>query len=249
MGVATALGRFAATASELVLGSVCAGCDGAPGLLCGPCRESLRGPARWVPAAVPVPVTAVAAYAGPAKAIVLAHKEHGRLALAAPLGDALATATVQVLEGGEGCPGCGARSVRLVPVPSARPVVRRRGHDPLARATRRASAVLRKVGYDCTVVPALRQRRVVADQAGLDAAARRTNLAAALGVRPAGRRLLAGRCVVLIDDIVTTGATLGEAVRALVAEGVPVCGAAVVAATARRTRSLGVHRTDAGRTG
>lgn len=249
MDPTTTFGRLAAAAAELVLGSVCAGCSATPGLLCDACGQSLLGPARTVPvAAVPVPVTAVTAYAGPAKAVVLAHKEHGRLALAKPLGDALATATVELLEGGDGCPGCGARAVALVPVPSARSVVRRRGHDPLRRAARRASAVLRRVGYACTVVPALRQRRAVADQSGLDAAARRANVAAALAVRPSGHRVLAGRCIVLVDDIVTTGATIGEAVRAVSAEGLPVCGAAVVAATTRRSRSSGVHPTDTAQT-
>lgn len=246
----TVLGRLTAAAAELVLGSVCAGCEGVPGLLCEACRDSLRGPARTVPAAaVPVQVTAAAEYAGPAKAAVLAHKEHGRLGLATPLGDALATAMVELLESA-GCDWCGSRYVAVVPVPSTRSAVRRRGHDPLARAARRASAVLRKVGYDCTVVPALRQRRSVADQAGLDAAARRANLAGALAVRGSGRRLLGGRCVVLVDDIVTTGATLAEATRALAAADVPVCGAAVVVATTQRSGRLRpVTPTDSARTG
>jgi predicted amidophosphoribosyltransferase len=76
----------------------------------------------------------------------------------------------------------------------------------------------------------LRHRRVVADQAGLSQLARRDNLRGALGVTalpPAGWR------VVVVDDVVTTGATLTEAVRALHAAGVAVAGTAVVAATVR----------------
>ncbi|HET8970833.1 MAG TPA: phosphoribosyltransferase family protein, partial [Candidatus Nanopelagicales bacterium] len=69
-----------------------------------------------------------------------------------------------------------------------------------------------------------------ADQTGLDAAGRAANLRAAMrwsGRVPAGP-------VVLVDDIVTTGATLAEAARAVRVAGGTVLGAAVVAATARR---------------
>jgi predicted amidophosphoribosyltransferase len=70
----------------------------------------------------------------------------------------------------------------------------------------------------------------VRDSAGLDIAARAANLAGAMradGPRGSPR-------AVLVDDIVTTGATLLEAARALRAAGWTVPGAVVVAATARR---------------
>ena len=71
--------------------------------------------------------------------------------------------------------------------------------------------------------------RVAADQRGLDREARRRNVANSLRAHHA-----AGLRIVVIDDVVTTGATLEEAARALRASGAEVIGAATIAATARR---------------
>ena len=74
--------------------------------------------------------------------------------------------------------------------------------------------------------------RRVADQSGLDAAGRSANLAGALRASSD----LSGVPVVVVDDVVTTGATLVEAARALRDAGALVRGAAVVAATQRNQK-------------
>ncbi|MEW2289687.1 ComF family protein [Streptomyces sp. NPDC047841] len=105
--------------------------------------------------------------------------------------------------------------VVLVPVPSARWAVRARGHDPVRRMALAAAGELRRTGTPARVAAVLRQRRPVADQAGLDARRRLENLAGALEVSPGGGRLLGAGRVVLVDDLMTTGASLAEAARAL----------------------------------
>jgi hypothetical protein len=55
----------------------------------------------------------------------------------------------------------------------------------------------------------------VADQTGLSSRQRLANLAGALEVPGGGARLLAGGQVVLVDDLMTTGASLAEAARAV----------------------------------
>ena len=76
--------------------------------------------------------------------------------------------------------------------------------------------------------------RRVQDQAGLSAQARAANLEHAVMVRPGARAALAGVPCVVVDDVVTTGATLAECARALRAAGAGPVVAATVAATARR---------------
>ncbi len=74
---------------------------------------------------------------------------------------------------------------------------------------------------------------MVRDQAGLTAEARAGNLAGALVVRKARAPLVCDRRVVLVDDIITTGATLAEAARSLRTVGAEPVAAAVIAATQR----------------
>lgn len=214
---------------DLLLGSTCAVC-GRPGrVLCPPCRVALpRTPSECRPSPSPPGLarpTAVGEYAGALKALVNAHKEEGRFALAGPLGELLAASVL-------GHPGTG--PLALVPVPSRRAVVRRRGHDPLLRITLRAAGRLRAAGVAVVVARMLRSARLTQDQAGLGAEDRAANLVGSLVCprRPPGR-LPDGVRIVVVDDVITTGSTLREAQRALEEAGFAVSGVAVVAATRR----------------
>ncbi|WP_189786862.1 ComF family protein [Streptomyces capitiformicae] len=218
--------------TDLVLPAECGGCGRPRAVLCPECRAELTGapPGRVRPVPEPsgLPVVyAAAPYEDAVRATLLAHKERGALALAEPLGTALAGAVRAGLEEtrgearwgmGRGGGGGGApdeESVLLVPVPSARRAVRARGHDPARRIALAAAGVLRRSGVAARVVGVLRQRRAVADQSGLDSRQRVDNLAGALEVVAGGARLLGGGRVVLVDDLMTTGASLVEAARAV----------------------------------
>lgn len=220
---------------DLILGSRCSACEAPGRALCQACVTRLpprAGPA-WptpTPAGLVRPA-AVGEYADPLRRLVIDHKEHGRLALARPLGRLLAVAVLDAWRAAEGDPW--SPVLDLVPVPSHPAVVRARGHDPLLRITRHAAGALRGEGALVRVRAVLRVTARPGDQAGLGAGARAANVQGRFAARP---RWVADRPVVLVDDVVTTGATLREAQRALEAAGVTPIGAATVAATRRRVQ-------------
>lgn len=205
---------------DLVLPRLCAGCCAPGAALCAACCRLLGPPFATRPDPCPpgLPrLMAASAYDGAVRAALLAHKEQGRRSLSRPLGAALGRAVAGL------DPPLG---VVLVPVPSSRAAVRARGAD---HARRLAAAAARQLPGS-RARPLLVPARPVADQSGLGARERAANLADALRAR----HPLHGLAVVVVDDVVTTGATLAEAVRALRAAGADVRGAAVVAATPRR---------------
>ncbi|MGW7261389.1 ComF family protein [Streptomyces sp. NPDC054834] len=201
---------------DLVLPAECGGCGRPRTVLCQECRAALSGavPRRVRP--VPEPpglpeVRAAAPYGDEVRAVLLAHKERGALTLTGALGAALAGA----VRAGLPAAGRAGGPVLLMPVPSARWAVRARGHDPVRRIALAAAGELRRGGTPARVVAVLRQRRAVADQSGLDWRRRLDNLAGALEVTASGAQLLGGGRLVLVDDLITTGATLTEATRAV----------------------------------
>lgn len=217
---------------DLVLPARCAGCGVAGRVICVDCTWRFAAPARLAmpsPSPAGLPATyAVTAYAGPARDVVLAYKEEGVVGLQRVLGGALARAVAAAL--GASTPDCRA-PVWLMPVPSTKAARRARGDDVVARLARVATRVLRQAGYDARVVAALRHGRRVRDSSGLSATERAGNLAGAFRVSPR----LPGQAgpIVLVDDLVTTGATLAECAAAVREAGLLPIGAATVCATQR----------------
>jgi predicted amidophosphoribosyltransferase len=233
-----------ATLLDLVLPAACAGCDergaGATGGLCGACGHALAtaAPQRVRPTPEPPGLprcVALAAYAGALRAALLAYKERGRRELAGPLGERLADV---VAAGLRGVDAPRATPVVLVPVPATAAASRRRYGDHMARLAGPAAHRLGELGWPAAVYRPLRARPRT-DSAGLTGPQRHAAAAASLVLAPdaAGRLTTAlgrGARLVLVDDIVTTGATLAAAAGRLRAAGAPVALAAVLAATQRK---------------
>ena len=229
---------------DLVLPTACAGCGAERVTLrygvCAPCVAVLEGlrPHATAPEPPPPglpPVTAVGSYATVLRGTLLAYKEKGRHRLARPLGALLAGAVAQAAVAGGGSRG---GPLLVVPVPSTAAAVRERHGDHMARIAAHAVRRLRAAGWHADVVQPLRASPRV-DSASLDpigrAAAAENSLRIRPGrIRPLSRSVTIGGTLVVVDDIVTTGATLAAVTRRLAEVNLQVAGAAVLAATQLR---------------
>ncbi|MGC4894745.1 ComF family protein [Micromonospora sp. DT31] len=223
--------------TDLVLPVGCAGCGSASaGLRQGFCAvcvgelEALRpAPTRPDPSPPGLPpCVALGPYGGALRGGLLAYKDGGRHGLARPLGALLA----EVVAAAVGSPG----PVTLVAVPDTARAARSRYGDHLDRLVRPAATRLRAAGWPVRVLRPLRALPRL-DSVGLDSAGR----AAAAEATFRLRRLVTGArapvgAVVLLDDIVTTGATLAAVSRILRGVGMTPKAAAVLAATQKRRR-------------
>ncbi|MFC9438993.1 ComF family protein [Nocardia sp. NPDC057030] len=202
------------TLLDLILPASCAGCRVAGVGWCADCAAALAAPPiRVWPRTDPgVPCWALGPYAGPGRRAVLAAKERGRRDLAEPLGLALARGLARLRAGD--------RPLVLVPAPSRAIAARRRGGDPVLRTARVAASWL----PDSQMVSVLRVWWAVRDSVGLTPGERAHNLhgrVTTLPGRAAIPRIPANAEVVLVDDVLTTGATARESVRALARIGLP----------------------------
>lgn len=222
---------------ELGVPSACAGCGRAEVRWCAGCQARLTGtdPGPWAPTPCPAgmpPTWSGPAYADEVRSAVVAWKDGGRADLTAVLAPALADVLATALAASPlHLAAARTGSLPLVPAPSSAAGTRARGEHRVAAMARRAT---RSSGSSIRVVDALRLGRPVADQAGLTASDRAANLAGAMRVRGATYPLLQGVPCVVVDDVVTTGATLAEAARALRAAGSGPVLAVTLAATRRR---------------
>ncbi len=217
--------------ADLLLPQHCAGCD-APGAgVCVACRLALLHevsgpfPVHRANAATGPPIYALADYQGRVRSVLLAFKERDRRDLAVPLGELFAAALPRLPSVAPAADG----TWWLVPVPSRTVAARRRGGSHLLRLTRATATALAAAGHPVGVAPVLRLAAGVRDSVGLDRRGRAANLHGRVTFAPAAAPP-PGTPVVLLDDIVTSGATAAACAYRLHRSGHPVSAVLTIAA-------------------
>lgn len=225
-----------AALQDLIFSTRCLICADPGPIVCAICREPWQRPARAIPRSpAGVPVHVVRLYDRAARELILAVKEDGLHAAEPVLAEAIAIACLPLLAPRPDT------AMTLVPIPS-RPAARRaRGRDVLWAITRRSAALLAESGWSVTAERLLTHTRRVADQSDLSARERIRNVEGSMTIR--SRRSGIGSIapttggspaimeVIVVDDLITTGATMREAVRVL-RSSVTVVGGACAASTA-----------------
>lgn len=199
---------------DLLLPPVCPGCGLEGRVLCDPCARWLarrRDEPPGVPLGLPWPLPAglvqlewCAAFTGPVRAAIHAHKYRGERRLAEPLGRAMADRWRRA----------GASGQLVVHVPVHASKLRTRGFD---QARDLAQACGRALGLPA--MDALERAARTAAMHDLGRAERARNVGGAFRVRSGWERRVAGCQVLLVDDVLTTGATMEGCARALLAAG------------------------------
>ncbi|WP_199515670.1 ComF family protein [Nucisporomicrobium flavum] len=248
------LAALGADLADLVLPAACAGC-GAERVplrfgVCAACVADLEALRPYATVPDPPPpgmpaCTAVGPYAGALRGALLAYKERGRHRLAGPLGGLLARAVAEAAVRGSG--GGVTRSgdtsalrvpLIVVPVPSTVSAARERGGDHMARLAGHAVRRLRAAGWEAAVRQPLRALPRP-DSSSLNVAERAAAAESSLRIRECRIRVSRRRptmrgTLIVVDDIVTTGATLAAVTVRLREVDMQVTGAAVLAATRLR---------------
>lgn len=241
-------GRAAAASSpilDIVLSRSCLACRIPGPMLCPGCLESMldvhpHSGGRRKERIRPRPWVACY-YEGDVRRALLAYKERGCHGLDRPVGWLLAAAVSACLaewEGSTDSSRAGGRDhLHLVPVPPHRSTRASRGIDTIDRIADRAAQELAGAGWSVDVLRIVKRVREDGRSAGSSADSRgRVHGAfmATAGRWCCSRAARGARCrIVVVDDVITTGSTIAEAVRAVTAAGHVVAGAAAVAGTVR----------------
>jgi predicted amidophosphoribosyltransferase len=207
--------RLVTDIADLVLGRTCVACGEFGPPMCDPCLDRARR-SGFRRLGSDLVIAAGTRYQGVGRTVVLAHKRQLTRGLAPALGCLMADAVGRI----QPTPV----PLVLVPIPSHRQAARERGQDTVRAIARAAVIALRSRGRPAELQPLLIRADARASLAGATRAERRIRVAGAFAARAR-----TNDPVIVVDDVVTSGATMRSAIEVLRTADCLVIGGVAVA--------------------
>lgn len=203
---------------NLILPRGCAGCDAPDEVLCDACLRAFADEThRPMPGTIRGESYACASYRGVTRRAILAWKDHGdeecdEIFARLLSGLAIRTGFLDTV-----------MTTLLVPAPSSRRSMRQRGRWHMRSLTVRVCRILSRQGYSVAVAPVLRTVHHVRSKSVEAGGIAQRNSRIVGNIMAVDGASCRGRSVIVLDDIVTTGATMRQCIGVL-----RQCGAQVV---------------------
>jgi len=209
---------------SLVFPSICVMCESYAADICDQCNLQWSKPTHLL-RFDDVPTSSVVAYSTQVSSVVLKAKEDGNRVARRLIAETMYRSIDLIVEKSPQLP------LLIVPIPSSRRAIRQRGESFLHPIMNNVIDIAHRNSRNWAWKEILMHKKRVRDQAGLNSRERTLNVRGVFAVRD---EVVADRPIIVVDDVITTGATLRNAISALNERKMTVLGASTACASAHQ---------------
>lgn len=209
---------------SLVFPSICVMCESYAADICDQCNLQWSKPPHLL-RFDDVPTSSVVAYSTQVSSVVLKAKEDGNRVARRLIAETMYRSIDLIVKKSPQLP------LLIVPIPSSRRAIRQRGESFLHPIMNNVIDIAHRNSRNWAWKEILMHKKRVRDQAGLNSRERTLNVRGVFAVRD---EVVADRPIIVVDDVITTGATLRNAISALNERKMTVLGAATACASAHQ---------------
>lgn len=209
---------------SLVFPSICVMCESYAADICDQCNLQWSKPPHLL-RFDDVPTSSVVAYSTQVSSVVLKAKEDGNRVARRLIAETMYRSIDLIVEKSPQLP------LLIVPIPSSRRAIRQRGESFLHPIMNNVIDIAHRNSRNWAWKEILMHKKRVRDQAGLNSRERTLNVRGVFAVRD---EVVADRPIIVVDDVITTGATLRNAISALNERKMTVLGASTACASAHQ---------------
>lgn len=209
---------------SLVFPSICVMCESYAADICDQCNLQWSKPPHLL-RFDDVPTSSVVAYSTQVSSVVLKAKEDGNRVARRLIAETMYRSIDLIVKKSPQLP------LLIVPIPSSRRAIRQRGESFLHPIMNNVIDIAHRNSRNWAWKEILMHKKRVRDQAGLNSRERTLNVRGVFAVRD---EVVADRPIIVVDDVITTGATLRNAISALNERKMTVLGASTACASAHQ---------------